>query len=78
METAVLHLPPDSSARLFTGTVVLASAGWWQADVTVTPPTASPRERASGLYPDPNITGTGPEPTSDPEAQALFARGLNR
>ena len=77
METAVLHLPPDSSAQLFTGTVVLTSAGWWQADVTVTPPSGvAARARFWLVLPDPNITGTGPEPTSAPEAQALFTRGL--
>ena len=45
--------------------------------MTSPPQTASPRGRVSGLVlPDPNVTGTGPEPTGDPEAQALFARGL--
>ncbi len=28
------------------------------------------------MLPDPNVTGIGLEPASDPEAQALFARGL--
>ena len=57
---------------------MLASAGWWQADVTVTPPNGvAARARFWLVLPDPNVTGTGPEPTGDPEAQALFARGLD-
>ena len=77
VETAVLHLLPDPSAPLFTGTVTLPSAGWWQADVTVTPPDGvAARARFWLVLPDPNVTGTGPEPVDDPEARALFARGL--
>jgi copper transport protein len=77
METVVLNAPPNPSAALFTGTVTLPSAGWWQAEVTVTPQGGiAARARFWLVLPDPNITGAGPEPTSDPEAQALFARGL--
>jgi hypothetical protein len=75
--TAVLDVPPDPSTALFTGTVTLPGAGWWQADVIVTPPGGiAARARFWLVLPDPNVTGTGPEPTSDPRAQALFARGL--
>jgi methionine-rich copper-binding protein CopC len=77
VETVVLHLPPDPSAPLFTGSVTLPSAGWWQADVTVTPPDGvAARARFWLVLPDPNVTGIGPEPADDPEARALFARGL--
>jgi copper transport protein len=77
VETAVLHPPPDSSAPLFIGTVALPSSGWWQADVTVTPPDGvAARARFWLVLPDPNTTSTGPEPAGDPESQALFARGL--
>jgi hypothetical protein len=77
VEIAVLDLPPEPSAPLFTGTVTLPSAGWWQVDVTVTPPDGvAARARFWFVLPDPNVTGTGPEPAADPEAQALFARGL--
>ena len=45
--------------------------------MTVTPPNGvAARARFWLVLPDPNVTGTGPEPTGDPEAQALFARGL--
>ena len=71
------HLQPDPSGALFAGTVTLPGAGWWQADVTVTPVDGvAARARFWLVLPDPNVTGTGPDPTSDPEAQALFARGL--
>jgi hypothetical protein len=70
-------LQPDPSGALFAGTVVLPSVGWWQADVTVTPADAiASRARFWLVLPDPNVTGAGPEPAGDPEAQALFARGL--
>jgi copper transport protein len=72
-----LQVQPDPSAALFAGTVTLPRLGWWQADVTVTPlDGVAARARFWLLLPDPNVTGTGPDPTSDPEAQALFARGL--
>jgi len=82
VETAVLdvplHVQPDPSGALFAGTVTLPSVGWWEADVTVTPADGvAARTRFWLVLPDPNVTGTGPEPTSDPEAQALFARGLD-
>jgi hypothetical protein len=72
-----LHLQPDPSGALFAGTATLPSEGWWQADVTVTPAdSVAARARFWLVLPDPNVTGAGPEPTGDPEAQALFARGL--
>jgi methionine-rich copper-binding protein CopC len=71
------HLQPDPSGALFAATVTLPGVGWWQADVTVTPVDGvAARARFWLVLPDPNVTGTGPDPTSDPEAQALFARGL--
>jgi hypothetical protein len=83
VETAARNVPlplqvqPDPSGALFAGTVTLSSVGWWQADVTVTPADGvAARARFWLVLPDPNVTGTGPDPTSDPEAQALFARGL--
>ena len=45
--------------------------------MTVTPPDGvAARARFWLVLPDPNVTGTGPEPASDPEARALFTRGL--
>jgi hypothetical protein len=77
VQTAALQIVPDSATALFTGTVALPSAGWWQADVTVTPPGGiAARARFWLVLPDLNVAGTGPEPASDPQAQALFARGL--
>jgi hypothetical protein len=56
---------------------MLPSAGLWQADVTVTPPGGiAARARFWLVLPDPNVTGAGPEPSSDPRAQELFTRGL--
>jgi copper transport protein len=76
-ETAVLHAPPDLSGALFTGVVTLPSEGWWQADVSVTPANGvAARARFWLVLPDPNVTSIGLEPAADPEAQALFARGL--
>jgi hypothetical protein len=70
-------LQPDPFGALFAGTVTLPSVGWWQADVTLTPPNGvAARARFWLVLPDPNVTGTGPEPIGDPQAQALFARGL--
>jgi len=79
VETAVrnVHLQPDPSGALFTGTVTLPSAGWWQADVSSTPADGvAARARFWLVLPDPNVTGAGPDPAGDPKAQALFARGL--
>jgi methionine-rich copper-binding protein CopC len=83
IETALDNAPvrvqvqPDPSGALFAGTMTLPTMGWWQADVTVTPAHGvAARARFWLILPDPNVTGTGPEPTSDPEARALFARGL--
>jgi hypothetical protein len=77
VETAILRPLSDPSAPLFTGTVTLPGAGWWQGDVTVTPPDGvAARARFWLVLPDPNVTGIGPEPAADPEARALFARGL--
>lgn len=72
-----VHVLPDPSGALFAGTGTLPGEGWWQADVTVTPADGvAARARFWLVLTDPNVTGAGPEPTSDPEAQALFARGL--
>jgi hypothetical protein len=72
-----LHSQPDSSAALFTGAMTLPSAGWWQADVSIIPPDGvAARARFWLVLPDPNGTGRGLDPASDPEAQSLFARGL--
>jgi copper transport protein len=77
VQTAILDVSPDLLGALFIGRVTLPSAGWWQADVNITPPDGvAARARFWLVLPDPNVTGTGPEPAGDPEAQALFARGL--
>ena len=81
VETNILNVPlpvqPDSSAALFTGAVTLRSTGWWQADVSIIPPDGvAARARFWLVLPDPNVTGRGLDPASDPEAQSLFARGL--
>jgi methionine-rich copper-binding protein CopC len=76
-ETVTLHVPQDLPRTLFTGAVTLPDPGWWQADVTVTPPNGvAARARFWLVLPDPNATGTGPESAGDSDARALFARGL--
>ncbi len=71
-----LVLQADPSGALFTGTTTLA-AGWWQADVVVTPPNGiASRARFWLLVPDPNVAGDGPSATNTPEATALYERGL--
>ena len=69
-------LQPDFSAALFTGSVTLPE-GWWQAEVTVTPPDGiATRALFWLIVPDPNVTGRGADPNTDPEAEALYRRGL--
>jgi hypothetical protein len=75
VETSTLQ--PDDAGVLFTGAATLAAPGWWQADVVVTPPDGvASRAHFWLVLPDPNVTGHGPDPETDPEAQALFERGL--
>jgi hypothetical protein len=70
-------LQPDPSGALFTGGGMVPTAGWWQADVIVTPPGGvAARARFWLVLPDPNVTGQGLDPATDPQARALFARGL--
>ena len=77
METVILQVPPDLPGGLYSGTATLPDPGWWQADVTVTPPNGvAARARFWLVLPDPNVTGAGPESAGDPEARAHFARGL--
>ncbi len=53
------------------------SAGWWQADVAVTPPGGiASLARFWLVVPDPNVAGRGPSAPGDPEATALYERGL--
>jgi putative copper export protein/methionine-rich copper-binding protein CopC len=69
-------LQADPSGLLFTGAATL-SVGWWQADVVITPPGGvTSRARFWLVVPDPNVGGDGPGAVSDPEATALFERGL--
>ena len=69
-------LQTDPSGALFTGAATLA-AGWWQADVVVTPPGGiASRARFWLVVPDPNVAGRGPVAETDPEAAALYGRGL--
>jgi hypothetical protein len=75
--TSVLTL--DESRSRFTGTVPLRSEGWWEAVVTITPPGARSAYLPIAFWimlPDPNATSGGPASEAEPEAQALFARGL--
>jgi copper transport protein len=74
---APVTLRPDDSGALFTGTTTLASDGWWQTDVAVTPPGGiAARARFWLVLPDPNITGRGPVAGTDANAEALFHQGL--
>jgi putative copper export protein/methionine-rich copper-binding protein CopC len=71
-----IELQTDPSGALFTGAVTL-SAGWWQADVAVTPPGGiASLARFWLVVPDPNVVGSGPIAPDDPEATALYERGL--
>ncbi|MBW3631546.1 MAG: copper resistance protein CopC [Chloroflexi bacterium] len=75
VETTVLQSAP--AGALFTGAVMVPTAGWWQADVIVTPPGGiASRARFWLVLPDPNVTGQGIDPADDPEARALYERGL--
>ena len=70
-------LQPAPSGALFTGSVTAPTVGWWQVDVIVTPPDGiASRARFWLVLPDPNVTGQGIDPTEDPEARALYERGL--
>jgi putative copper export protein len=74
--TQLVALQADPSGVLFTGAAPLAT-GWRQADVVITPPDGvASRARFWLLVPDPNVGGNGPDAISDPEATALFERGL--
>jgi copper transport protein len=74
---APVTLRPDASGALFTGATALSAAGWWQVDVTVTPPGGiASRARFWLVLPDPNITGRGPVAATDAQAEALFRQGL--
>ncbi len=75
VETSVLQ--PAPAGALFTGAVTVPTPGWWQADVVVTPPGGiASRARFWLMLPDPNVTGQGIDPANDPEARALYQRGL--
>ncbi len=70
-------LQPGPFAALFFGTVTLPVSGWWQAHVSITPPGGiAARARFWLVLPDPNVSGHGPGPTTDPGAEALYRRGL--
>ena len=70
-------LQPATAGALFTGAVTAPTAGWWQADVIVTPPGGiASRARFWLVLPDPNVTGQGLDHGTDPEARALYERGL--
>ena len=75
VETSVLQSAPTGA--LFTGAVMAPTPGWWQADVIVTPPGGiASRARFWLVLPDPNVTGQGIDPADNPEARALYERGL--
>jgi copper transport protein len=70
-------LQPDASGSIFTGEATLATAGWWQTDIVVTPGGGiASRAQFWLILPDPNVTGRGPVPETDSAARALFGQGL--
>lgn len=72
-----LDFESDPTSNLAIATGELPGQGWWQAEVTVTPPTGEPASATFFLVlPDPNVQGYGPEPGSSPAAEAMFERGL--
>lgn len=77
--TPPIQLDPasDDVGTLAIATGELPSQGWWQANVTVTPPTGEPATATFFIVlPDPNVHGFGPEAGSSPAAEAVFERGL--
>ena len=73
---ASVVLQADASGTVSTGSAMLA-AGWQQADVTITPPGGiASRAQFWLVVPDPNVAGAGPNAASNPEAKALYERGL--
>jgi hypothetical protein len=72
-------LMPDAAGSTQTGEVTLSESGWWEASVAVTPADADAPWTISTFWlvlPDSTATSSGPEAATDPEAHALFARGL--
>jgi copper transport protein len=70
-------LRADPTGALFTGAIALPQSGWWQANVVIVPQSGiATRALFWFVSPDPNLTDHGPEPTTEPAAQALFERGL--
>jgi copper transport protein len=73
----VADLAPDASGAVFSGSMMLPEGDWWQADVSVVPLQGMTSRAQFWLaLPDPNVTGHGPIPATDPAAQVHFARGL--
>jgi methionine-rich copper-binding protein CopC len=71
-------LQADRSGSLFSGSVGLPIAGWWAAEVIVSPPGGiAARAQFWLVLPDPNVTGHGPAPSAESRATSLFARGLD-
>lgn len=68
---------PNQMGGFAVAGVDLPGGGWWQADVTLVPPDGQASRVVQYLVlPDPNVTGRGPRPASDPEARAVFDRGI--
>jgi methionine-rich copper-binding protein CopC len=68
---------PGEASAFAIGAAELPGAGWWEADLTVTPSGGEPATAAFYLViPDPNVHGYGPEPASSDEAEDIFTRGL--
>ncbi|MGI9253841.1 MAG: copper resistance CopC family protein, partial [Thermomicrobiales bacterium] len=71
-------LEPDPNGGFAFGLADISHAGWWHASLTIVPPTGDPTAVSWWfVQPDPNVTGAGPQPSSNPEAQAVFTRGLD-
>lgn len=71
-------LQAERAGSLFSGSVRLPAATWWEAEVIVTPPGGiATRAHFWLILPDPNVTGRGPAPSAELEATSLFERGLD-
>jgi hypothetical protein len=76
-EPVAVPLLPDPNGGFASGTATLAGAGWWRADLTIVPPEGQPHSVPWWfVLPDPNVSGMGPLPASDPAGRAEFDRAM--
>ncbi|MFM9106784.1 MAG: copper resistance protein CopC [Chloroflexota bacterium] len=70
-------LEPDPNGGYAFGAANVPAAGWVQATLSIIPPAGPPAAAPFWfVLPDPNVTGKGPMPGSDPAARAVFDRAI--